>query len=221
MGAVEVVRFESDSELARTVTDDWLRNLPAVPQFCAFSGGRIAVKFFQEIAAHPLGPPASRRLEFFFADERCVPPDHADSNYRLMRENLIEPLQIPAERVHRIRGEDEPHAGAKAAAEELGDAVLDYVFLGMGEDGHVASIFPGDKAAFSDPALYRAVIAPKPPPQRITIGLNMIQQARNLWVLVSGAGKEAALAESLKPDGRTPLASVIQGRPMTRIFAHL
>jgi len=220
MGAFEVVQFKNDSDLARSAAEDWLRILGTDRQICAFSGGRIAARFFQEIARQTKD--ADRPLdqvEFFFADERCVPPDHSESNYHLMRENLIAPLAIPDKRVHRIRGEDEPATAADRAAEELiqtapktsfGIPVLDFIFLGMGEDGHVASLFPNDKA-ITDRAIYRAVIAPKPPPQRITIGLPVILQSTNIRVLVSGAGKEKALAESLDSKGDTPLARVIRG----------
>jgi 6-phosphogluconolactonase len=101
--------------------------------------------------------------------------------------------------------------------------ILDLIFLGMGEDGHVASLFPGEmETADSGKAVYRAVNhSPKPPPNRITLGYPAIAAARHVWVLVSGAGKAAALLESLKPDGKTPLARVIQSRSMTKIFSDI
>jgi 6-phosphogluconolactonase len=99
--------------------------------------------------------------------------------------------------------------------------VLDLIFLGMGEDGHVASLFPGEKeAASSDNAVYRAVKnSPKPPPNRVTLGYAAIAAARQAWVLVSGAGKKAALRESLATNGCTPLARVTKFRTQTRIFS--
>jgi 6-phosphogluconolactonase len=163
-------------------------------------------------------------VHFFWADERCVPPDHPESNFRTARELLLEPLAIPLSHTHRIHGEDDPGLAAKSASEELmlivaknpqGCPVLDWVFLGMGEDGHVASLFPG---APSQPGIYYAVTGPKPPPRRITLGYDVIIAARDVWVLVSGGGKEAALARSLTPHGDTPLARVVQGRKSTRIF---
>ena len=99
---------------------------------------------------------------------------------------------------------------------------MDWVFLGMGEDGHVASLFPGESAAVMDrPAIYRNVVAVKPPPQRITLGYAALAAAREVWVLASGAGKEAILRASLKAEGVTPLARVIASRAQTRIFTDL
>lgn len=161
---------------------------------------------------------------FFWADERCVPPDHPESNYRTARELLLEPLAIPLSHTHRIRGEDDPASAAKSASDELlfivaknpqGFPILDLVFLGMGEDGHVASLFPG---APSQRGIYYPVTGPKPPPRRITLSYDVIVAARDVWVLVSGQGKQAALARSLTPGGDTPLARVVQGHNGTRIF---
>ncbi len=98
---------------------------------------------------------------------------------------------------------------------------LDLIFLGMGEDGHVASLFPGEmKTAGSDQAVYRAVRnSPKPPPNRVTLGYAAIAAARQVWVLVSGAGKKTALRESLDAHGDTPLARVTKIRTQTIIFS--
>ena len=91
----------------------------------------------------------------------------------------------------------------------------------MGEDGHVASLFPGEpNVLISDKAIYRAVKnSPKPPLNRVTLGYAAIAAARQVWVLVSGAGKEAALRESLDVNGCTPLARVTKFRTQTRIFS--
>ena len=121
-------------------------------------------------------------VQFFWADERCVPPDDTESNFRLANELLFAPLKISESQIHRIRGELPPETAAAQAAAELrrfassnanGQPVLDLIFLGMGEDGHVASLFPDEmEIAGSDKAVYRAVNnSPKPPPNRITIRL--------------------------------------------------
>ncbi len=94
--------------------------------------------------------------------------------------------------------------------------IVDWVFLGMGEDGHVASLFPGAEAGTG---IYYSVIGPKPPPQRITVSYDVLAAAREVWVLVSGTGKEAALRESLRPEGETPLGRVLKSRKFTRIFS--
>ena len=100
---------------------------------------------------------------------------------------------------------------------------LDLIFLGMGEDGHVASLFPGEpEAARANPAVFRAITnSPKPPPNRVTLGYAAIAAAKQVWVLASGKGKETALAESLSPTGQTPLASVLQFRPHSKVFTDI
>ncbi len=233
MGEFSLQVFPSDDALAAAAAAAWLDAVAAADSAhrVALSGGRVATKWFAEVVAQA----ATRRLdfgsvEFFWADERCVPPADPASNYRLAREGLLEPLGITNNRVHRIRGESEPEAAAAAATADLrrvasspgtAQPVLALVLLGMGEDGHVASLFPGDEAALADhTAVFRAVRnAPKPPPCRVTLGLGALMAAREVWVLVAGKGKAPALRESLAPDGQTPLARVIQSRPATRIFA--
>ena len=103
-----------------------------------------------------------------------------------------------------------------------GRPVLDLIVLGMGEDGHVASLFPGaPEEVVRCKSVYLPVVASKPPPQRITISLATIAAARQVWVLASGAGKEHALRESLSASGQTPLARVLQARDKTIIFADI
>jgi 6-phosphogluconolactonase len=225
----ELISFATADELARAAASKWLDEIESVNRagksYCvALSGGRIAQKFFAAVTEHARARAVSfGRVHFFWADERCVPPDDPESNFHLAKELLFAPLKIADAQIHRIRGEDSPEAAAKAASAEIskiapgnenGQPVLDLIFLGMGEDGHVASLFPGEPdVLISDKATYRAVKnSPKPPPNRVTLGYTIIAVARQVWVLVSGAGKEAALSESLFSKGRTPLARVTQFR---------
>jgi len=193
----------------------------------ALSGGRIAREFFVALSRAAFGAPGFwDGVDFFWADERCVPPDHPESNFALAHQLLLGPAGVPPGRIHRIRGELDADQAARLASAELqrvvtvgedGLPVLDWVFLGMGEDGHVASLFPGDPAPEAN-ELYRAVIAPKPPPRRITLSYAVLAAARQVWVLISGPGKEAALRASLTANGTTPLARVLQRRSYTRIY---
>ena len=163
-------------------------------------------------------------VHFFWADERCVPPTNLDSNFKLAKELLLLPLNIAAENIHRLRGEDSPADAVSQAEAELGRTApknqnhrpeLDLVLLGMGEDGHIASQFPNaDPKTLNSPAPFLAVKnSPKPPPGRISLSYAAIADARQVWAMVSGTGKEAAFRESIKPTGQTPLARVIQSRP--------
>lgn len=234
--AFELHSFGTDAELAKAAAADWLRQLRArsttptgAPYTVALSGGRIARTFFTEIArqAPSAGQNIFQGVHFFWADERCVPPSDPESNYAIARQLLFEPLRIPDAQIHRLKGEGpEPLALQEAIGDICGVApvrqgqpALDMIFLGMGEDGHVASLFPGEpETVIRDPAVYRAVTAAKPPPRRMTLGYEAIAQGVEVWVMVSGAGKEKALGQSLAPGGRTPLARVLGLRPQTRIL---
>ena len=230
----ELKHFANAAALADQCAADCLALLapPSARKCIAISGGRIAKDFFTSVArvAKERGQFLAN-VHFFWADERCVPPDHAESNYRSAAELLFTPLNLPPQNLHLIRGELEPENAAREAEAELrrfattsaaGQPVLDLVLLGMGEDGHIASLFPGESGdVMSSQAVYRSVTASKPPPRRITLGYAAIAAAREVWVLASGAGKEAALWESLSPDGTTPLARVLRGRERTCIFTDL
>ncbi|KAF0181488.1 MAG: 6-phosphogluconolactonase [Limisphaerales bacterium] len=209
----------------------WAASSPALKSV-AISGGRIAKDFFGAVSRQAKERCQSlAHVHFFWADERCVPPDHAESNYRGAAELLFAPLGLPPQNLHRVRGEDEPEHATREAERELrrftaentaGQPVLELILLGMGEDGHVASLFPGEaEDTMNSPAVYRAVTASKPPPRRITLGYATIAAAHEVWVLASGAGKEAALRDSLSPTGTTPLARVLRGRERTRIFTDI
>ncbi len=193
----------------------------------ALSGGRISLRVFAALAAEP--GDWALAAQFFWADERCVPPDHADSNFLAAQCELLEPLRVPAGQVHRIAGELPPERAAELASAALRRVsgtpddempALDLVLLGMGEDGHVASLFPGHDQTLTDgEAVYLPVWdAPKPPPVRVTLGLGALLAAREVWVVIAGGGKEDALRESLAPAGRTPLALLLQRRSATRIL---
>ena len=232
----DLISFATADELACAVASAWLDEIEAVNRagktHCvALSGGHIAQKFFAAVAEQARARAVSfGRVHFFWADERCVPPDDPESNFHLAKELLFAPLKIGDAQIHRIRGEDLPETAGETASTEIvqiaplneaGQPVLDFIFLGMGEDGHVASLFPGEPdVSISDKAIYRAVNnSPKPPPNRITLGYSAITAAKQVWVLVSGTGKKAALRESLCPKGRTPLARVTQFRTRTKIFS--
>lgn len=236
MGQPEIRTFPSREALARAAAAQWkahqLPSKTAGPQTVALSGGRIARDLFSELRHLEIEEPfLENAVEFFWADERCVPPDDPESNFGLAAAELFLPLRIPAGRIHRISGEDPPAMARQRAETELRqvtaalghEAILDLVLLGMGEDGHVASLFPGNMSKDSDDqgSVYLAVRGPKPPADRITLSYRTIAQAREVWVLASGLGKETALVEALRPEGRTPLATVLKMRRRTLIFTDL
>lgn len=235
MSAYELIRFSSPDDLAQAAAKAWIAELEGHtkdPYRVALSGGRITQNFFSAVVKLV----AARktifdRVHFYWADERCVPPDDKESNYRIARELLFAPLGISDAQVHRIRGEEAPQLAAQMAEGDLchgtmqnaqAQPVFDLIFLGMGEDGHTASLFPEEsEEARASKAVYRNVVGSKPPPNRVTLGFPAIAAARQVWMLASGSGKEAALRDSLNPDGKTPFGRVLKLRASTKIFTDI
>jgi 6-phosphogluconolactonase len=231
----ELISFTSADELAQDVASAWLDEIAAAeraarPHCVALSGGRIALKFFAETVKQAKARAVFfAHVHFYWADERCVPPTDPESNFKTASEFLFAPLKISETQIHRIHGEDLPEVAAQKATMEIfgvvpknsdGQPILDLIFLGMGEDGHVASLFPNQIEGTFPKAIFCAIRnSPKPPPDRVSLSYAAVAAAREVWVLASGAGKESALRESVSENGRTPLARVIQSRPQTRIFS--
>lgn len=222
MENIEHIRFEDAEGLATEAASRWLAEVEPRSS-AAISGGRIAKDFFDELARQ--AGERLREVDFFWADERCVPPDDPDSNFLLAKTHLFDPLSLDSGRIHRIEGELDPPAAAEKAEAEIRRVcgltpILDWIFLGMGEDGHVASLFPEESESDrQSSAVFRPVVATKPPPNRITLGYDAIAAAKQVWVLASGAGKAEILEASLSGRLETPLARVLQSRRHTLIFS--
>ena len=170
------------------------------------SGGSTPKLLYEMLAREPHKSRIDwTRTELFFADERCVPPDHADSNYRMVRETLLSKVPIPGDNVYRIHCEDDPAVGAKdyglMLKEKFADGGPDLILLGMGEDGHTASLFPNTPAL--DETKHRAVAnhvarATTGDSWRVTMTAPFINRARNVMILVTGANKAARVSEALE-----------------------
>lgn len=140
-------------------------------------------------------------VHLWFGDERCVPADDADSNARMVAESLA----APGATVHRIEGELGPDEAAARYSERLGDAVLDVALLGLGPDGHTASLFPHDVALNAGGVAVAVRNSPKPPPERVSLTLPKLNESVRIVLLVAGEEKREALARVLGPaDPATP-----------------
>lgn len=141
------------------------------------------------------------KVHLWFGDERCVPGDHPDSNARM----AAAALDAPGATVHRIPGELGPEEAAAAYSAELGDTVLDAVLLGLGPDGHTASLFPGAPELEATGVAVAVRDSPKPPPERVSLTLGKLNEAARIVLLTAGESKREAVARVLgDPDPATP-----------------
>lgn len=173
------------------------------------SGGTTPEATYRELAARGRPRVDWSKIHLFWGDERCVPPHHPESNFGMTKNALLDRIEIPASNVHRIPGEASPPAKAAVAYEvelrdhfaEEGRRGLDVVLLGLGADGHTASLFPGDPVLEETERWVRHVTAPEGyfPASRITLTLPLLNQARCIVFLAAGDGKKAAVAEILDP----------------------
>jgi len=182
----------------------------------ALSGGSTPKKLFELLAA----PEASAqvawdRVRFFWGDERCVPPEHADSNFRMAQESLLSKLPVDAARVHRMRGELDPQKAAAEYEQVMSAALpgrpwpkLDFVLLGMGDDGHTASLFPGTAALEENTRWVTANRVEKLNASRLTFTFPLINHARRIVVMVAGAAKAGVLGEIFSGAGKYPIERV-------------
>lgn len=139
-----------------------------------------------------------RRVDVFFGDERAVPPDHADSNYRMVRQALLSLVPIPASQVHRMEAERPDREAAAREYERALPPRLDVLVLGMGPDGHTASLFPGSAALDERRRLVVPVVGAKPPVERLTITPPVIEAARKVAVVATGEDKAAMVARAIE-----------------------
>ena len=182
----------------------------------ALSGGNTPVPVYAKVAAEAHDLPWES-VRFTFGDERCVPPDDPQSNFRMARENLFVPAAIPEKSIMRMRGEIDPHLAAQEyqdgldlLAAQSGEMIYrhDLILLGMGTDGHTASLFP-DTAALDEQV--RKVVAnfvPKLDAWRITFTFRLIAQARHICFLANPNKNPALLEEVLAGDQQFPAARV-------------
>jgi 6-phosphogluconolactonase len=180
----------------------------------ALPGGSVASAFFPTLAALAVD---WTRIEVFWIDERAVPPDHPDSNFALASRLLLVPARVPAVRIHRMYGELPDLAqAARRATDDLklvaGDPpFIDFVLAGVGDDGHVASIFGSNSGGTGLQPCLPVYDAPKPPPRRLTLSLPVLAHAGVVVVAACGASKAAAMHGALHESGvDTPIAELLR-----------
>jgi len=169
----------------------------------AVSGGSTPKLFFSVLAEKYSGTVDWKIIKLFWVDERCVPPDDSESNFGMTEKILLSKIEIPSENVFRIRGEDDPVKEARRYSDVISNQIIhknngpvfDIIILGMGEDGHTASIFPGDEKLFKDRKNCNVSVHPVTGQKRITITGKVINNARSVFFLVTGSNKSNIVYE--------------------------
>ncbi len=209
----ELKVYPSADSVARAVAEQLVGRIASVQAAgrvpsVALTGGTIAVAIYEAVAALPSANVDWKRVDFWWGDERYVPADSADRNDRAAELALLDVVGADPERVHAMPASDEAHpdldAAAAAYATELrenGGGLFDLVLLGLGPDGHVASLFPGFDQLQSEDISVAVRDSPKPPPERISLTFAALNRTREVWFLVTGAGKADAVASALADDG--------------------
>jgi 6-phosphogluconolactonase len=208
---VRVRVFQDPEELSRAAAEFFItlakKNTALHDRFSVvLSGGSTPRRLYSL-----LGSPLYRddvdwsRVHVFWADERCVPKGHPESNYRLTHDAFLSSVPLPVENIHRIRGEEEPGKAAQAYEDELrnffsvpGAAVFDLIILGAGEDGHTASLFPGSAALDERVRLAVPVYLEQPKINRVTLTLPVLNRAAQVLFLASGRAKADVVRDILE-----------------------
>ena len=224
-----VRRYADAKQLSRAAADEWVRiakaAIAARGRFTiALGGGSTPRLLYQLMAEEPLRSQVDwRRVEFFWGDERAVPPEHADSNYGMADKALLKKLALPAAQMHRMEAErTDRDAAARDYQAELARVhgvsadgeppVLDLVLLGMGPDGHTASLFPHTTALKETRRWVVSNFVPKFNADRLTMTTAILNRAANVLFLVAGADKAPVLVEVLEgpPDPERLPSQTIQ-----------
>jgi 6-phosphogluconolactonase len=204
-GAGDVARMVAEQLVVRLAAIQSDGRVPSV----VLTGGTVANEIYREVAALPSDVVDWMRIDFWWGDERYVPADSTDRNDRAAELDLLDVVGVDPARVHAMPAADEVHpdleAAAAAYAEELRrhqDGDFDLVLLGLGPDGHVASLFPGfPQLEVTDELAVAVTDSPKPPPERISLTFPALSRTREVWFLVTGDGKADAVRRALADDG--------------------
>jgi 6-phosphogluconolactonase len=172
------------------------------------SGGNTPSELFLKLSKKYADTIEWERIHFWWGDERCVAPENENSNYKQAYDFLISQISIPTENIHRIKGENNPEEEAIRYATEIKEninyrgenPVFDLVLLGLGEDGHTASIFPDEMEMFEDERVCAVTNHPLTGQKRITITGKVLNNANRVFFLVTGANKAQRISEIMNDD---------------------
>lgn len=207
-------------DLLKTSFERWASSSDK-PLSCALSGGATAMIFLGALRQAAVD---WKRITLFWADERAVPPEDPDSNFGMAERMLLDPLGAKAPRAIRMPAEKNLGQAAlwydDALATELNGGSLDLALLGVGEDGHICSLFPGHKALLVEDLRAVAIEdAPKPPPRRLSLTLRYVLQTKKIWVIAVGPRKLPVLQAAIdKTSNSTPLDLLMRQAKDVTVF---
>lgn len=209
----EIYLFNDIMGLAERLAEDFKKALEdkagsGEPLIVALSGGHTPKAFFEVLAAPPYGNSLPwDKVIFFWGDERCVPPDNDESNFKMTNLSLLSRIKIPEANIHRVLGENPPEEEAVRYGNEIkvnvpswsnGFPGFDWIFLGMGEDGHTASLFPGAPTLMEKDKICVVATHPETGQKRVSVTFPVLDSGKRVSFLVAGEGKEPVLKEILQ-----------------------
>jgi 6-phosphogluconolactonase len=205
--------YGSGEDLAASLADEIVRRIRAAstnetPYSVALSGGSGPVLLYSLLGDEYINSMPWDFVHFFWGDERCVPPDDPESNYGMAMKHMIGKIGMPLSNIHRIKGEEDPEKEARRYSDEIyrllrnrdGMPVFDLQIMGMGEDGHTASIFAGNPGLFSSGKICEVTIHPATGQKRITLTGSVINNSEAVAVIVQGKAKSKVLAEIINKE---------------------
>lgn len=206
-----VKSFNTVTETAQAFGDYLMQEIEKSSEafHCALSGGSTPKLLFDYLSERYPDSKLWQKVHFHWGDERCVPPGHEDNNYKMTKEHLLDKISIPDENIHRILGENDPLTEANRYSHELQTflpmknetPVFDLIILGMGADGHTASIFPHQMELLKSEKICDVAKHPESGQSRITITGNVINNAREVVFLVTGKSKQDKIQEIFSESG--------------------
>lgn len=217
---------EVASEFARCFRD-YINNLDQEKITVCLSGGSTPKLLFEELAANYADSIDWSRVHFFWGDERCVAPEDEQSNYGECKKLLLDKIDIPVINIHRVVGESDPELEAKRYGETIRDHVghsktalpeFDLIILGMGGDGHTASIFPHQMELLTSKEICEVAVHPESGQKRVTITGPVINAAHFVVFLITGGGKADVLATVYDGSGKQYPATHVQPKSNDLVF---
>ena len=201
--------FDSPDSLAQLLATDLMQEINNSSRefFLSISGGSTPKILFRELSRSPYKEKLDwSKVHIFWCDERCVPPEDSDSNYGMTKNILFDHINIPSENIHRIIGESHPEKETVNYAKEIEKILpkdnnnfprFDWVLLGLGSDGHTASLFPNSELLYSCSNIAGVAIHPVSGQKRISLTENVINNSKRITFMVTGKDKAAILSDIL------------------------